>query len=133
MSDPEETDWLALWESATPVPDAYTYSYDDYYDNYKYTISDGYDDPENVWFTDSYGRTFPTEDRARLFEYMLTPEDDAGYLDIYSYENLVYKAKLYSYILRQCFPSCNTEEANSWERNLGVIDSSVLPETESVG
>lgn len=133
MSDPEETDWLALWESATPVPDAYTYSYDDYYDNYKYTISDGYDDPENVWFTDGYGRTFPTEDRARLFEYMLTPEDDAGYLDIYSYENLVYKAKLYSYILRQCFPSCNTEGANSWERNLGVIDSSVLPETESVG
>ena len=133
MSDPEGTDWFALWESATPISNAYTYSYDDYYNNFEYTISEGCDDPEKVWFVDGYGRTFPTEDRARLFEYMLIPETNSAYIDIYDYENLVYKAKLYSYILRQCFPSCNTEEANAWERNLGVIDASVIPETEAVG
>ena len=37
------------------------------------------------------------------------------------------KARLYSFILRQCFPSCNGEEAPFWERFLGVIDESVLP------
>ena len=37
------------------------------------------------------------------------------------------KARLYSFILRQCFPSCNGKEAPFWERFLGVIDESVLP------
>ena len=30
------------------------------------------DDPEGVWCIDAYSRTFPLEDRARLFEYLFT-------------------------------------------------------------
>ena len=90
-----------------------------------------FDTPENVWFVDGYARTFPTEDRARLFEYMFMPQDDSVSRNIYDFDNLVNKAKLYSYILRQCFPSCNTETSNVWEKNLGVIDSSVVPNVET--
>lgn len=126
-----ENNWMSIWDAATPFDDAYVYSYDEYENNYKYTIGYELEETEDVWFVDGYGRTFPTEDRARLFEYMFITEEDPGFSNIYEYENLVTKAKLYSYILRQCFPSCNTEEPNPWEKNLGVIDSSVVPDAEN--
>lgn len=110
--------WSALWESVTPYADAYLYTYADYYYEDDYTVY-GETKDANIWFTDSYGRTYPTEDRARLMECMFADESDhmSRYLD---YENLEYKAKLYCYILRQCFDSCNTEEELYWERNLGI-------------
>ncbi len=127
ISDNGETDWMAIWEAATPFETAYTYSYDEYIDNNDFTVY-GEENPENVWFTEDYARTFPTEDRACIMENLFMAEFGLGVVDISEYENLLNKAKLYCYILRQCFPSCNTETSNYWETKLGVIDSSVVPE-----
>ena len=116
--------WIGLWESLHPMSDAYMYSYEDYYDYMDYTIF-GEDDPDNIWFVDHYSRTFSTEDRARIMEVLWNSGEEPDYrLD---YEHILEKAKLYCYILRQCFPSCNGEEAPFWEEHLGVIDESVLP------
>jgi hypothetical protein len=119
-----EMDWMAVWESIHPFSDAYIYSYDDYYMYAKYTPA-GESNPSKVWFVDSYGRTFPTEDRAKIMEVLFgsgeTPDPRL------EYPHILEKARLYCYILRQCFPSCNGEEAPFWERFLGVIDESVLP------
>ena len=109
-------DWLKLWETVTPYDDAYLNSYNGYLLANKYTAR--YEsNPKDVWFTDGYGRTFPTEDRARLMECMFGSE--TGYL---KYDNLAYKARLYSYILRQCFTSCQVEEEVYWERFTGIPD-----------
>lgn len=120
----EEMDWMAVWESIHPFSDAYIHSYDAYYEYTDYTPV-GEKDPDDVWFVDGYGRTYPTEDRARIMEVLWNSgEEPDPHLE---YEHILEKAKLYCYILRQCFPSCNTEEGPFWEQFLGVIDESVLP------
>lgn len=119
------TDWMSVWESATPVRKAYTYSYDDYSKNMDYTLL-GESKDKNVWFVDEYSRTFPTEDRARIMEHLFNPKPD-GISSMLNAENLINKAKLYCYILRQCYPSCNTKEPLYWETYLGTIDETVLP------
>ena len=119
-----ETDWMALWESFTPVRNAYSYSYENYYENMKYTP--GWEsDPEKVWFVDAYARTYPTEDRAKIMEVLWNSGETPDAL--LEYPHILEKARLYCYILRQCFPSCNGEEAPFWEAFLGTIDDSVLP------
>ena len=120
----ETQDWFAVWESIHPFSDAYTYSYDYYFENIKYT-PEKEKDPDRVWFVDGYGRTYPTEDRATLMEVLWNSAEAAD--PLLEYEHILEKAKLYCYILRQCFPSCNGEEAPFWEQFLGVIDESVLP------
>ncbi len=119
------TDWMSVWESATPVKNAYTYTYDDYYKNMDYTFY-GESREKKIWFVDAYSRTFPTEDRARIMEYLFNPEE-GDLAAMLKTENLINKARLYCYILRQCYPSCNTEEPLYWETYLGTIDDSVLP------
>lgn len=120
----EVQDWFAIWESIHPFSNPYIYSYDFYYEYTNYTPVDE-DDPDDVWFVDSYGRTFPTEDRAKIMEVLWRSGEEPDYL--LEYEHILAKAKLYCYILRQCFPSCNTGEGPFWEQFLGVIDESVLP------
>ena len=119
-----DTDWMAVWTAFTPYDNAYSYSYDNYDDYRKYTVA-WESNPDKVWFVDSYSRTYPTEDRARIMEVLFSSgKEPDPYLE---YEHIMEKAKLYCYILRQCFPSCNGDEAPFWERFLGVIDESVLP------
>ncbi|MBR5278952.1 MAG: hypothetical protein IKU23_06770, partial [Clostridia bacterium] len=67
-----------------------------------------------------------TEDRARIMEHLFNPKPD-GISSMLNAENLINKAKLYCYILRQCYPSCNTKEPLYWETYLGTIDETVLP------
>ncbi len=118
------TDWLSIWNNATPVDVPYSNTYEDYEEFTRYTRWNE-DDPEDIWFTDSYARTFPTEDRARIMEYLFNPEEE-GISTMLDCDNLKYKARLYSYILRQCFDSCNTTEVHFWETYLGKIDATVL-------
>lgn len=121
-----ESDWMMLWEAATPIENVYTYSYDEYYNNTRYTAWNESDDA-NVWFVDGYARTFPTEDRARIMENLFNPEAD-GLAEVLQFENLQEKARLYAYILRECFESCDVDEALYWETYLGTIDESVIPQ-----
>ena len=111
-------DWMEVWESVTPYDDAYLNTYEGYEYATKYTV--GYESNyNNIWFTDCYGRSYPTEDRARLMECMF--DSETGYMkDLLVYDNLSYKARLYSFILRQCFESCQVEEELYWERFTGI-------------
>jgi hypothetical protein len=115
-------DWMDIWEDVTPYDDAYLNTYEGYEHATEYTA--GYESNyNNIWFTDGYGRTYPTEDRARLMECMF--DSETGFMkDLLEYDNLAYKARLYSYILRQCFTSCQVEEELYWERFTGIPNES---------
>lgn len=126
ISNQTGTDWMATWEQATPVKNAYLYTYDDYSDNYRYTAWNESKD-KNVWFVDGYARTFPTEDRARIMENLFNPARD-GLAEILRFDNLQTKARLYCYILRECFTSCDVDTVLYWETHLGTIDDSVIPQ-----
>jgi hypothetical protein len=126
ISDQTGTDWMAVWEQATPVKNAYLYTYDDYGENYRYTAWNESKD-KNVWFVDGYARTFPTEDRARIMENLFNPAGD-GIAEILRFDNLQTKARLYCYILRECFTSCDADTVLYWETHLGTIDHSVIPQ-----
>lgn len=126
MSSTAERDWMMLWEAATPIENVYAYSYDEYY-NYTRYVAWNESNDANVWFVDSYARTFPTEDRARILEHLFNPEED-GLAEVLQFEHLQEKARLYAYILRECFESCDVDEVLYWETHLGTIDESVIPQ-----
>ena len=118
-NDQDLTDWMLVWEEFTPEYAEYTYDYANYHDYDEYTADNAMN--EEVWFTSSYARVSPTEDRACIMEQLFNPaEDKLGYQ--FNHENILNKARLYSYILRQCFPSCNTSETHYWETYLGDIN-----------
>lgn len=126
ISAETQKDWMAIWEQATPVKNAYLNTYDDYYENNRYTAWNESKD-KNVWFVDGYARTFPTEDRARIMENLFNPAED-GIAEILRFDNLQTKARLYCYILRECFTSCDTDAVLYWETHLGTIDDGVIPQ-----
>lgn len=126
ISGKTQKDWMAVWEQATPVKNAYLNSYDNYGENTRYTAWNESKD-KNVWFVDGYARTFPTEDRARIMENLFNPASD-GLAEVLRFDNLQTKAKLYCYILRECFASCDTDTVLYWETHLGTIDDSVIPQ-----
>lgn len=118
-------DWVSLWRSLTPYADAYTEAYGNYASNGRYTAYFE-SNPDRVWFVSSYARTFDTEDRACLMEQMFQLADHPENV-IFQYPHLVEKARAYSYILRQCFPSCAGADSLIWESGLGTIDNLVIP------
>ncbi len=124
VSENGNVDWMTVWNDTAPGDDAYTFVYSDYENNKRYTAA-WESDPANVWFIDGYSRVSPTEDRARIIENLFHKEI-SEYNGYFEYENIKNKAVLYSYILRQCFPSCNTNTTHYWEQGLGTVDDSVL-------
>ncbi len=108
-----EESYMQLWEGATPLNNGYKYTYDDYQNYYKYTV-EYEDDPQDVWFLSPYSRTYPTEDRAQIMEFLFNKENEFS-ANILEYENLRTKAELYCRILRECFESCKTDEVLYWE------------------
>ncbi|MBO4366655.1 MAG: hypothetical protein J5843_03250 [Clostridia bacterium] len=108
-------DWIGKFESLSPRP--YANTYQDYGKLIKYT-SDGTSDPSQIWYIDCYARTFSTEDRARLIEYLFRTEED-GMHHLLEPEHIQYKAKAYCYILRKCFNSLSGKAAY-WERYLDM-------------
>lgn len=118
-------DWLWIWETIHPFDDAYLYSYEGYQSQYAYTF-DGESRQARIWFIDSYSRSFPTEDRARIMEYLFDPYAD-GLSEALQSPHLLEKARFYSYILRQCFPSCAaSSQPIYWETYLGTIDENAV-------
>ncbi len=116
MSSVSGNDYMEEWISATPLDDAYTYTYSDYWYNEDYTV-DYENDIEDIWFLDGYSRTYPTEDRARIMEHLFNT-DNQLLLEMLQHENIQTKARLYCRILRDCFESCNIEGTLYWEQSL---------------
>ncbi|MDD6211685.1 MAG: hypothetical protein PUB22_00825 [Clostridiales bacterium] len=100
------------WESYNPDDFAYRYSYTDAEtsDEYYCYQPGGEDD---TYFIDSYSTTYPTEDRARIFEYAMTRQDmDAGYFD---YSPIREKLKYYSEAIRDGMDTEGWPEVTVWE------------------
>ena len=104
-------DYLTYWMSYVPEPDLYFFNYFDYQDPdlnpSDYTAGSGLP-MEEVLFLDSYSRTMPTEDRARVLEYLYAGEDST-YKDYLQTGILKQKAEYLCAVIRECFPSCRIE------------------------
>ena len=90
-------DFIYIWDSYT-VPDSYR--------------NDGYDS----YFIDTYSRTFPTEDRARVMEYAMSGQ--SGVFDGPGREPLRQKLRYYSACIREVFDTDGWPEVTAWEAPL---------------
>ena len=114
--DQIDVDALAEWITLTPDGhDAYYYSY---YDEKGQQVSDrshtySYEnDPTKAYFVDAYSKSFPTEDRARIFEKLVESGGDPPFADS---PVLMAKARTLCRLIRDYFPSVAALERASWE------------------
>ena len=69
-----------------------------------------------IAFIDTYSKSFPNEDRARVFEYAMTDQqNDNGF---FSYERIRKKLKVISDQMSACFPEDDGATLMPWERVL---------------
>ena len=80
---------------------------------------------DNIYFIDAYSKTFPTEDRARIFEYLFKTENGTLSPSIRG-SHLIEKCRALCIILRKVFPSVAAEDSVFWESGLGSIDEGEL-------
>lgn len=114
-------DWLLL--SPPGAPDrGYFYNY---HDQEGREISDtaltadspeAWERPDQIWFIDAYSRTFPMEDRARLFETLFLAGDTPP--ELLQYPRLLRKAQYLCAMLREAFPSLKDSPSLPWERHI---------------
>ena len=100
-----EDGWVAL------NPPDFFYCYD-YYNIPDDIYADGY----NSYFIDTYSRTFPTEDRARVMEYAMI-----GYDWMFSEDGsapLREKLRYYADCIRDCFDTTGWPAVTRWEEPL---------------
>lgn len=95
----------------------YTDASGDTFFNLDYTAlhEDAQAHPDRVWFVDAYSRTWPLEDRARLFEHMMTTSPSA---DPFIFPHLRKKAQILAALLRQSFPSLQAVATAPWESQI---------------
>ena len=108
------------WSNYVPGMSVYNYSYKgddgfDYYDS-KYTP----DDSGEVWFIDSYSKTYPTEDRARLFENMFTGSEYSTWLE---FPNVCARMAYQCSVIRANFKCMENVETAHWEKLLTVDEN----------
>jgi hypothetical protein len=120
----EETDEDLLlqyedeWNALNPPEEIYGSSYSDTYEVFgreeMLPFVYWYADTGNAYFIDDYSMTFPTEDRARLFEYIM--QDERGYLDWEDEPHLREKLNYYAACIRTVF------DTTGWTDILWEID-----------
>ena len=112
----DRTDFDDNWFELCPADFKYLYSYTSTRFSWKY-IYDEYSNPDG-YYADSYSQTYPTEDRARLFEYLIYP----GYASYF--ESPYMRAKLHFYFdyIREYFDTDGWPEQTFWEEKLAIED-----------
>lgn len=75
-------------------------------------------DVNDIYFVDGYSTTFPSEDRARLFQKMLILSDAMP--EYFKGENINNKAAYLCLCLRNCFRSLDNCEDIVWERGITI-------------
>ena len=100
------------WNDYLPENFDYAYRYlnddgSEYYDT-KYTI---YDDEHEKYFVDAYSKTFPTEDRSRLFENLFRED---GFQE--KHPKILARAEYMCKVIRDSFESLKGAENIWWER-----------------
>lgn len=83
-----------------------------YDENLKYTYFNMFEANENTYFIDDYSMTFPSEDRARLFEEVMASRYN---VDFEKAPHLREKMKYYSECIREVFDTTGWENVY-WER-----------------
>ncbi|MFR8874314.1 MAG: hypothetical protein ACLVHV_13245 [Oscillospiraceae bacterium] len=118
--------YLDYWYTFVPGLDAY---YECYLDENGENIQDvtytmagcnSRSDRDDVWFTDSYARTFPTEDRARIMEVAYS-NGSTEYATVFQFPHLMEKAQYLCAVIRECFPSCAQAEELPWEQLIETV------------
>ncbi len=114
--DQIDVDILSEWITLTPGGhDAYYYSYHDESGNEMSDATHTYyfeSDPADAYFVDAYSKSFPTEDRARIFEKLMESDGDPYFADS---PVLMAKARVLCKIIRENFPSVAATLRASWE------------------
>lgn len=107
---------LADWSSLTPGgDDAYYFSYHDESGDEMNDIRNtwyGEIDSDLIYFVDAYSKSFPTEDRARVFEHLVGGKGDPFFADS---PVLMAKAERLCEIIRLTFPSVANADDVAWE------------------
>lgn len=85
-----------------------------------YTVM-GEANDENIYFIDTYSKTYPTEDRARIMEYLFKTDNGQLSPSIRG-EHLTEKCRALCLILRNVFPSVAAENGVFWESGLGTLN-----------
>ena len=116
-----------VWSSMNPEDFTYYNAYiDGNGDSYEVTGSDEYTargdayyegDMDSVYFIDPYSTTFPTEDRARLMEYLLADMESVP-PDYFASVHLQEKLGYYFRCIREKFDTSDWPEQTSWELRL---------------
>lgn len=117
-SQEDGIDYLTYWEYFTPGEGAYFYSYFDEsgveVHDPAYTVAGKDLDGGEVWFLDSYSRSYPLEDRGRILEYLYAGEEGA-YAQAFHETHIRDKAQYLCAVIRACFPSCAGADRLPWE------------------
>lgn len=107
-----------MWNMYNPVSvtggSIYTDTYDLFgnYGDEIYAYSSNGENYDNSYFVDTYSMTFPTEDRARIWENIMS---DEGYVDWSRTPHLTTKLNYYAECIRQNFDSTGWNEVR-WEK-----------------
>lgn len=121
-----------VWNSFNPTDFSYYYAYvDENGQSYELSGSTKYTtwdqawysgDVDSVYFIDPYSTTFPTEDRARLMEYLLA--NSWGVPDSsFASSHLQAKLSYYFQCIRDTFDTTGWPEQTSWEQALSRVAS----------
>lgn len=117
-------DWVSQWIDMSPE-DAYIYDSDETLCYSEHGVDYVYIDEEDrdrVYFVDSYGRTYPKEDRARIFEYLYMDAIEEGVVGWLECEHLRDKSVYLCQLIRCCYPSADISTRNVWEQALNDED-----------
>lgn len=107
-----------IWDTYNPVSvtggSIYTDTYDMFgnYGDEIYAYGTNGEDYENSYFVDTYSMTYPSEDRARIWENIMS---DEGYVDWSRTPHLTAKLNYYAECIRQNFDSTGWNEVR-WEK-----------------
>lgn len=116
--------WENQWETLSPE-DGYFYVYDQSLAFDEERGIDGYigeEDMSEVYFIDAYSRTFPKEDRARIFENLYMSGLGVELPRCFESDHIRRKAVYLCQLIRCCYPSADTPGRNTWEKGLSDED-----------
>lgn len=103
------------WDELNPYDDIYTYDYSEFgtEETFVYTYDyQLYGGESEVYFIDEYSLTFPTEDRARIFEYVMM---DDSWIEIDKLPHIKEKLNYFAWCIRQVFDTTGWENVR-WEK-----------------
>ncbi len=111
-----EEGWLALNPPQDIYGDLYSYTYSKY-GTTEFLYTNAYllgEDVSNSYFVDGYATTYPTEDRARIWEYVMC---DESALDFSAAPHLETKLNYYIAAIHEAFDTSLWPEELYWEQN----------------